>query len=287
VIPSGAGLSIMHAMAFGTPVLIHDNLAEHFPEWEAVEAGKTGYFYRFGSVADLADTLERAVFVERCKDVMGDACRQAIRDKYSPQAQTPIFVGLVKDVMSRYVRRGVAQRLKQAAKSLRAWLLLRTRFRGARAGRGFHVGRNVTIHPPGFVAGDYVYIGPHSEIAPQVKIGNYSSLSSYVVITGGDHRLDVPGCPIRFAGRPEPRVTEIGADVLIGHGVTLMRGVKIGDGAIVGAGAVVTRDVAPYQVVAGVPARLIRMRFTEAEQAVHEAMLKQPPRYRGELPRPQ
>jgi hypothetical protein len=53
----------------------------------------------------------------------------------------------------------------------------------------------------------------------------------------------------------------IGHDVWIGHGATIMPGVVVGMGAVVGAGSVVTRDVAPYAIVAGAPARVIRMRF--------------------------
>lgn len=172
---------------------------------------------------------------------------------------------------------------KKVLKSFRIWLLLHTKYRGAITGKGFHVAWKVTIHRPGFMAGDYVYIGPYSEIAPHVHIGNYTSLSSYVVITGADHRFDVPGVPIRFSGRPESRVTEIGHDVLIGHGATVMRGVSIGNGAIVGAGAVVTKDVPPYAIVAGVPAKIVRYRFDAAGIAIHEKMLREPSKYGGEL----
>ena len=57
----------------------------------------------------------------------------------------------------------------------------------------------------------------------------------------------------------------IGHDVWIGHGVTVTAGVTIGTGAVIGAGAVVTKDVAPYTVVGGVPARVIKRRFNEVQ----------------------
>lgn len=63
-----------------------------------------------------------------------------------------------------------------------------------------------------------------------------------------------------FEWRRENRVT-IGHDVWIGHGATVLPGVAVGNGAVIGAGAVVSKDVAPYTIVGGVPARLIRERF--------------------------
>ncbi|MFN7009560.1 MAG: DapH/DapD/GlmU-related protein [Allorhizobium sp.] len=63
-----------------------------------------------------------------------------------------------------------------------------------------------------------------------------------------------------FEWRRENRVA-IGHDVWIGHGATVLPGVTVGNGAVIGAGAVVSRDVAPYTIVGGVPARLIRQRF--------------------------
>lgn len=66
-----------------------------------------------------------------------------------------------------------------------------------------------------------------------------------------------------FAWRRENRVV-IGHDVWIGHGATVLPSVTVGDGAVIGAGAVVSRDVAPYTIVGGVPARLIRERFPKS-----------------------
>ena len=66
-----------------------------------------------------------------------------------------------------------------------------------------------------------------------------------------------------FEWRRDNRVT-IGHDVWIGHGATILPGVSVGDGAVIGAGAVVSKDVAPYTIVGGVPAKLIRERFPTA-----------------------
>lgn len=174
--------------------------------------------------------------------------------------------------------------LKERFKDLRAWVMVRFKYRDCRVGKGFHVGASVSIDS-GFVAGDYVYIGPHSQLPPQVHIGNYSSLSAHVAIIGSDHILDKPGVPIVFSGRPPSYVTTIGHDVLVGHGAILLRGITIGNGAIVGAGAVVTKDVPPYAIVAGVPATVLRYRFDAREQAIHEEMLTQPTK-RGRHPGP-
>lgn len=62
--------------------------------------------------------------------------------------------------------------------------------------------------------------------------------------------------------KPKEKII-IGNDVLVSHGVTILNGVTIGDGAVIAAGAVVTKDVLPYSIVGGVPAKLIRMRFDE------------------------
>ncbi len=174
--------------------------------------------------------------------------------------------------------------LKDWLKEFRARLLLTLRFRGCRAGKGFHVGAGVSIGP-GLVAGDYVYIGPYCQLPPQVHIGNYSSLSAYVAIVGADHNFDQPGVPVVYSGRPPSRITTIGHDVLVGHGAILLRGITIGDGAIVGAGAVVTKDVPAYAVVAGAPATVLRFRFDEHEQRVHDQMLARPTK-RGRHPGP-
>lgn len=124
--------------------------------------------------------------------------------------------------------------------------------------------------------GPYAYVGPASMICAGVQIGAYSMLGPRVTIVGRDHSFDVPGVPIIFAGRPEHLPTVIEADVWIGACATLIGGIRIGRGSVIGAGSVVTRDVPPFTVVAGVPARVLRNRFDEKGIENHEEMLKGP-----------
>lgn len=125
-------------------------------------------------------------------------------------------------------------------------------------------------------AGAYSYIGPRSIIYPKVTIGNYTMIANDVCIIGADHNFHQPGIPMVFAGREELHETIIGHDVWIGARAIIMVGVKIGNGAIVAAGAVVTKDVEPYAIYGGVPAKKIKDRFTPKQIAEHEQMLSRP-----------
>lgn len=125
-----------------------------------------------------------------------------------------------------------------------------------------------------FVAGEYSYVGPNSHIYPKVTIGKYTMLANNVSIIGGDHYYKKAGIPIIFSGRAELKPTIIGDDVWIGAHTIIMTGIKIGNGAIVAAGSIITKDLPPYGIYGGVPAKLIKMRFTEEDINKHESMLK-------------
>lgn len=146
--------------------------------------------------------------------------------------------------------------------------------KSCRLGRHVVIGERVVLRE--VAVGDYSYFERHGE-AIYTQIGKFCSIAANVRINALEHPMERvtthkityrPNEYFRFLGidqefreRRRGKPVTIGNDVWIGHGAVLMPGVSIGDGAVVGANAVVTRDVAPYAIVAGVPARRIRDRF--------------------------
>lgn len=127
--------------------------------------------------------------------------------------------------------------------------------------------------------GDYSYIGSDCQVA-DTSIGKFTAIAASVRLGPPNHPMEraaqhrftycaeyYDAAATRdhafFARRRGDRVV-IGNDVWIGHAVTVLPGVTVGDGAVLAAGAVVTKDVAPYSIVGGVPARPIRDRFPPA-----------------------
>ena len=137
-------------------------------------------------------------------------------------------------------------------------------------GRGIVIGSRVEVEHHVFFKlvdgnarleiGDSVFIGTGSEIdvASSVRIGAHTLIAPGVFITDHEHniaramRIDAQGI------RSAPVV--IGEDVWLGARSIVLPGITIGDGAVIGAGAVVTKDVEPYAIVAGVPARVLGKR---------------------------
>lgn len=136
------------------------------------------------------------------------------------------------------------------------------------------VRNNVLYHYP--INGDRLVIGKFCSIACGAKFlftsGNHSmqSLSTYTFpIFFDEWDLDAKNICAAWDNKGD---TIIGNDVWIGYEAVIMPGVKIGDGAIIGTHAVVTKDVPPYTIVGGVPAKPIRKRFDDATIEKLEAL---------------
>ncbi|MDY6796333.1 MAG: acyltransferase [Actinomycetota bacterium] len=115
--------------------------------------------------------------------------------------------------------------------------------------------------------GENVGVGPYDIINAfdNCTIGKNTMLSPYVNINCADHGMEL-GEPMRLQGGTYGPVV-IGEDCWIGSQVVILKGVTIGEGAVVAAGAVVSRDVPPYAIAAGVPARVIGDRREHAKDS--------------------
>lgn len=145
------------------------------------------------------------------------------------------------------------------------------KFRSAIASKCFDsCGKNVNIEKGAdFGTGKLIEIGNDSGIGMNcrvrgpLKIGNEVMMGPEVVILGPGHNFDRIDIPMRLQGDKNivgGGKTLIDNDVWIGTRAIVMWGVHIGSGAVIGAGAVVTKDVPPYAVVGGVPARILKYR---------------------------
>lgn len=122
--------------------------------------------------------------------------------------------------------------------------------------------------------GNRVQFGKKCVIQCDIEIGNDVLIAGNVSFVGrDDHNFEEIGKKIWDSGRGDSFKTIIGNDVWIGHGAIVVSGVVIGDGSIIAAGSVVVKNVEPYSIVGGNPARYIKDRFNFKDLEKHKGVL--------------
>jgi acetyltransferase-like isoleucine patch superfamily enzyme len=179
----------------------------------------------------------------------------------------------------------VKKRLISIIRSLYNYLNLKLSIRGPVSFQSdLYVGHGTTITAPVFLKiGKGVRIGANTSIACNGKIGDGVLISSYVGIVGrNDHDHHAIGKMISqspWLYGTQPRVCDqrdeisIGDDVWIGFGSVILSGITIGRGSIIAAGSVVIKDVRPYAIVAGNPAKEVSERFSCEDRVQHERLI--------------
>ena len=155
--------------------------------------------------------------------------------------------------------------LKSLLKKIRMFVLKPSFIlRKSKVGTGSYVGGHTLLNRS--VVGKYCYVGCNCVIN-STHIGNYTSIAPGVQIGGMEHSYWEGSMSTHLSDEcVEGNVTRIGNDVWIGAASIVKQGVKIGDGVVVGANSFVNKDVEPYSIVFGCPAKFYKYRFDKSIQ---------------------
>lgn len=153
-------------------------------------------------------------------------------------------------------------------------------YKFSKLGKNVHIGDSCIISSPKKIEfGNNISIGPNAvlySIYKRIIFKDNVVLGPHVTMVSGDHNIKKIGVSIIDNHDKEPEDDAdivVEEDVWIGANVTVLKGVTIGRGAVVGANALVIKDVLPYTIVGGVPARVISYRFSLQEVLTHEKIL--------------
>jgi chloramphenicol O-acetyltransferase type B len=162
--------------------------------------------------------------------------------------------------------------MKELIRKLRFLYLTKFKWKRFSFGKDPYIGRFVYMWAKHTIKiGDNFYIGKYSQIECDAEIGDHVMFANRVALVGRyDHNYTQIGIPTRLASKIrdydynwkglDSKVI-IGDDVWVGYGSIILSGVKVGTGSIIAAGSVVTKDIEPYSIYAGVPAKKVANRF--------------------------
>ncbi|WP_454784945.1 acyltransferase [Legionella sp. WA2024007413] len=129
--------------------------------------------------------------------------------------------------------------------------------------------------------GSFVFIGHGATMSSSkeypIEIGSYVMLGPNVSIYCGDHEMNQIGKPMYFMNKDKQSTRSgkviIKDDVWIGANATILKGVTVGEGVVIAAGSIVTKSIPDYSIVAGIPAKVIKQRFSKEELHQHKKMV--------------
>jgi acetyltransferase-like isoleucine patch superfamily enzyme len=169
-----------------------------------------------------------------------------------------------------------SQMLKSILNQIRNFWMFKIRYPWVKIGDHVHCQRSAFFWSPHkhIVLGSYVGIGGGCVFLCDIEIGNKVLIAADVAfLNSDDHRYDIVGKTIWDSGRGDKYKIIIEDDVWIGHGSIILTPACIGRGSIIAAGSIVNKDVPRYAIVAGVPAKVVTMRFSEEQIVEHEKIL--------------
>lgn len=140
--------------------------------------------------------------------------------------------------------------------------------------RSYFTFKNISIGDDTSIGMDAMFMCTRAKIS----IGNKVMFGPHVFMITGGHRMDILGKYMKDITDDEKlpendRDIVIKDDVWVGSNSMILRGVTVGEGSVIAAGSVVTKDVEPYSIMGGVPARLIKKRFTDNQIDEHERLI--------------
>ena len=175
--------------------------------------------------------------------------------------------------------------IRSIANFVRTWLYFQIRSPWVKYDGMVRVPWSVSLWSPhkDISFGKYVQFGTGCVVHCDAKFGSKVLVAKNVAfINRDDHLTDVVGKTMWDSPRGDRYKLIVEDDVWIGHGAIIFSGVTIGKGSVVAAGSLVNKDVPPYSIVGGVPAKVIKARFSAEEIVRHEELLKKSD---SELPR--
>ncbi len=175
-----------------------------------------------------------------------------------------------------FLRTALNDRMKSLLNEVRNIWLFRIRYPWVKIGRNIHCQASTYFWSPRkkIRMGDNVAIGTNCLFFADTTIGNYVMIADFVAfLNSDDHEFNVVGKVMWESGRGDKFDIVIEDDVWIGHGSIILSPARIGQGSIIAAGSVVKGKVERYSIVAGVPAQVVKTRFTPEQIQEHERRL--------------